>query len=156
MKSAEFGTVSHGTLRTEDLIDAFADELEWQIQRNGDHFSMPEHFAARDRLNALVHDAREWTPESNEDGDEFVNELADALDEFAPPYAYFGAHIGDGSDFGFWVSEDALQDFDGLRVSDLSEVPADYNGEVLHVNDHGNASLYVAQNDKFREVWALV
>lgn len=33
--------------------------------------------------------------------------------------------------------------FDGLKVSDLSEVPEEYEGEILHVNDHGNVTLYV-------------
>lgn len=87
----------------------------------------------------------------------FLNEtLFDALDECAPPYFYFGSHPGDGADYGFWLSEEALQDFDGLKVSDLSEVPSDYSGEVLHVNDHGNTSLYAADNGKLEAIWEIV
>lgn len=33
----------------------------------------------------------------------FLNEtLFDVLDNYAPPGYYFGAHEGDGSDFGYW------------------------------------------------------
>ncbi|MGH8674178.1 MAG: hypothetical protein ACREVG_07705, partial [Burkholderiales bacterium] len=46
------------------------------------------------------------------------------------------AFSGDGADFGYWLQD--MTDFDGLRVNDTSEVPSDYSGEVLHVNDHGN------------------
>lgn len=35
-------------------------------------------------------------------------------------------------------------EFEGLKVNDLSEVPAGYKGLVLHINDHGNVSLYKA------------
>ena len=156
-KFAPFGTVSHGTLRTEDLLDSFARELEWQVQRNADYFQSDD--AARlqrDHLLSLVWDARECDPES-EDADYLVNEsLPDALQAFAPAYGYFGAHPGDGSDFGFWLSDDELADFDGLQVADTSEVPEDYNGEVLHVNDHGNATLYAAERGQLSEVWSVV
>jgi len=35
-------------------------------------------------------------------------------------------------------------------------VPADYCGEVLHVNDHGNATLYAAERGQLSEVWSVV
>lgn len=49
-----------------------------------------------------------------------------------------------------------VDDFDGLRVSDLSEVPDDYTGEVLHVNDHGNMTLYACTDGECSEVWSVV
>lgn len=85
-----------------------------------------------------------------------VQALTDALDEFAPPYAYFGTNEGDGSDYGYWLSPSMSEDFDGLKVSDTSEVPSNYNGEVLHVNDHGNMTLYVAKDGELTEIWGLV
>jgi hypothetical protein len=155
MKYASFGTISHATLRDEDLLAAFADELEYQVQRNADEWCSEDGRKERDRLMDLIAEARDDV-DSDEAG-EIVNELQDALNAFAPPYAYFGAHEGDGSDFGFWISSDAIDSaFDGLKVNDTSEVPADYSGEVLHVNDHGNYTLYAANKGKLTEVWSVV
>lgn len=49
-----------------------------------------------------------------------------------------------------------ISDFDGLKVEDTSQVSDSYIGEVLHVNDHGNITLYNAKNGKLTEVWSLV
>lgn len=54
------------------------------------------------------------------------------------------------------VSESWEDDFDGLKVSDLSEVPKDYRGEVAVVNDHGNVTLYVKSARKLTEIWSIV
>jgi hypothetical protein len=96
----------------------------------------------------------------DETAQEAVDALFDILGEYCPPYCYFGAHEGDGADYGVWISWDSLDmaahDGDILKVSDTSEVPADYTGEVLHVNDHGNCTLYAANNGDLTEVWAVV
>jgi len=146
---AKFGTISHGTLAPLDLADAFVTELEYLT---GDAASFSE--------RALIERAREAL-EDEDNVDllfEIVAALEEALQDHAPAYGYFGTHEGDGSDFGFWLGSDALECFDGLRVSDTSEVPADYVGEVLHVNDHGNATLYAkdAGSNDLREVWSIV
>lgn len=149
-RTASLGTVSSGTLRPEDLVPAFAAELR---RLRG---ALPKQLA-RD-VRSYVSDAP--APDgmdADEFGAELVQELSDALEAYAPPLAYFGTHPGDGADFGFWVDPGSLEDFDGLRVSDLSEVPASYRGEVLHVNDHGNASLYVqTSRTRLLEVWSIV
>jgi hypothetical protein len=91
MATGTIGTVIHATLRTEDLLAAFADELEHLGANN------PEHVA-------LAQEARTINPD-DEWADEFVSDLMDALNEYAPDGCYFGAHEGDGSDFGFWPCE---------------------------------------------------
>lgn len=141
-------------MREEDLIPCFLDVLE---ELDGPRCAaIRQEFA--DELAALGTD--EITDEQQESLSYLLNEsLFDALNEYAPPYFYFGSHPGDGSDYGFWLSQDVqelVQDGGGMVVSDTSEVPEDYSGEVLHVNDRGNTTLYVADNGKLTEVWAIV
>jgi len=159
MTYGSIGSISSGTLLPADLIRVFADELKDLAKAS-----------KSDAYKDLLAEAEAWVeaddsmdPGEVPDGDEhddcgpgLVDELIDALGEFAPPYFYFGAHPGDGADYGFWLHDDFQQDFDGLTVDDISEVPDDYEGEVLHVNDHGNCTLYSARNGELKEIWAVV
>jgi hypothetical protein len=92
-------SISHATLRTQDLIAAFVpvlEDLDWQEKWWG----------ARNCGNELLKLYRESETLSDEFEDSasyYLNEeLWDVLREFAPEGYYFGAHEGDGSDFGFW------------------------------------------------------
>ncbi len=142
------GSVSSGTMRPEDLIPCFWDEYMSLCQQN--HEVPSEEAGAIERR---IEVEGYW---ESEEAHYDLEWLFDALHEFAAPYFYFGSHPGNGADYGFWLSEGWDEDFDGLRVSDLSEVPEDYSGEVLHVNDHGNATLYAAENGKLTEIWGVV
>ena len=150
------GTVSSGTMREEDLIPDFCWELARLARQTG---ILPA--KARKSHLALVRDIETRMEAEDyfesEDASYDLNEgLFDALNTYAAPYFYFGSHPGDGSDYGFWLGEMFDEDFDGLKVADLSEVPAKYRGEVLVVNDHGNMTLYVKTSRAMREVWAVV
>ena len=154
------GTISHGTLRSEDLIPAFLDELDDETAATI-IAEYPEYEAASED-----EDHEFWT---SEEASWMVDALFDALNDVAPPFCYFGANEGDGSDYGFWPSlESAREDEDVLQVSDLAEVPDDATGYVMLVNDHGNVTLYEVQipaigkhgfrraRNDLREVWSLV
>lgn len=158
------GSISHGTMREEDLIPDFTANLyhSAKVSKANGHFHTIGDVAAKTRKAhvALVR-AIETRIESDgyyesEDAGYDMESLFDALQAYAGPYFYFGAHPGDGSDYGYWLSEDFQDDFDGLKVSDLSEVPNKYRGEVLLVNDHGNTSLYIKTSRAMSEVWAVV
>lgn len=144
-RQATFGSISSGTMRTEDLIPAFAAELDYLG-------------GCTRGERKLINEANRLTDYESLAASDILDELFIALDERAPAYGYFGSHEGDGADYGFWLSGDfpANDAFDGLKVSDTSEVPADYTGEVLVVNDHGNMTLYAATHGKLREVWGVV
>lgn len=156
IRSARFGSISSGTLRTEDLLDAFAYELEYHVQHNAEAWCSDEGRVARDSYMRAIGEAREVEDYDSESASEMVSGLCDLLTEFAPAYGYFGSHEGDGADFGYWLSSSFSEDFDGLKVSDLADIPDDYEGEALVINDHGNMSLYSVSGQKATEVWSVV
>jgi hypothetical protein len=163
LKPANFGSVSEGTLNTGDLLEAFANELEWHFNRNSAFYAsaLPENRRAARRIIRVLGKASGMLDSTGDyddyDADFLVEEIGEELQDFAPAYGYFGANPGDGADFGFWLDEDALEaGFDGLRVDDLSKVPEVYQGEVMVVNDHGNRTIYAANNGDLREVWSIV
>lgn len=82
--------ISHGTLRLEDLRDVFSETLLLMDQR-GEYASLLEE--------------AERMKEEDEHFNEVIDELADALDAFAPAGYYFGVSEGDGSCFGYWPLE---------------------------------------------------
>jgi len=143
MITAKLGTVSHGTMRPEDLIPDFCWELRYLGHRSSEltaiekRSNKPEYYDTEEAM---------WDLET----------LFNMLDEHSPDGAYFGSHPGDGSDYGFWVDESIEWDFDGLKVNDLADVPRGYRGYVLVVNDHGNMTLYTKTARKLIEHWAVV
>lgn len=155
MRNHNIGSISSGTLRPQDVIPAMIYEAEHQ------HLSKESRKAVR-KIAARVRKI-----ENGQYGDEdayWTDECADwdrdalenILSECAPSYFYFGSHPGDGADLGYWLSEGFEEEFDGLKVNDTSEVPRGYTGEVLHVNDHGNMTLYRAVRGRLYEQWAIV
>lgn len=156
LKTANIGSISHGTLRTEDLLHSFGNELEWQINRNGEFLSRPENFPMRDRLAKLLGESRDaWNDDA---ASELVVELQDALNEFAAPYCSFSAHCGDGSDFGFWPMdmEEIKEQIEFTSSTDQEFPDDDFSGEWLHINERGNCTLYVRLDGKDSEIWSLV
>lgn len=93
-------SVSHATLRPQDLIPPFLEVIK----------DTPEYQQMICQINP------DWnftviTDPSADDNDErwqsdyiimFLDELFDVLNNYAPEGYYFGSHIGDGSDFGYW------------------------------------------------------
>lgn len=170
---APLGPFSEGTLNPDDLVPADLAVLAECKPR----------LAARYQREADAADACECDGEQHPEHDklELLSELQDALDNLAPPFAYFGSHEGDGACFGFWVSWDSLAesiaDGEVLRVDNAgytiggtiggswthsetfktyAEIPAELRRSWryrLTVSDHGNAALYYRNG---REVWSIV
>ena len=95
MTKAKPGSVSGGTLRTDDLIDIFLDFLQLH-----DH---PYYLSLREKYEEILthEDTREEYMEYllNED-------IFDAMQDLSQEGHYFGAHPGDGADFGYWEIEE--------------------------------------------------
>ncbi len=151
MTKVQIGSVSSGTLRNEDLLEAFADELERLF--GGEQ---PLAVEARDAIAALNNTA---TADDEIDAGEVINELIDALNEYAPPHTYFGALEGDGADFGFWPE---IGSFPECEIHYTHEPgPLDQNSEFvdlscnvyIEVNDHGNITVSELRGE---EIWSAV
>jgi len=142
---ASIGSISHATLRDEDLIESFHSELEWQLRRNGAFFALPENFGERDKLNSLLGEVQDccYDAEGNFNADcdasYFIEDLSDALGQFSPPYCYFGTHPGDGSDFGFWPDYCLIEELPCVEDSDGA---ISLGEDCRSVNDHGNTTVY--------------
>jgi len=148
LHNGNIGSVSSATMRPEDLIPAFLWELEHQDKLLKGHKGLIKEINSRMEAEDYY---------ETEDSGYDLEDLFDALNEYAMPGFYFGSHPGDGADYGFWLDEDIEHNFDGLKVDDLSEIPTGYIGEVLHVNDHGNMTLYYnGANGRLYEIWSIV
>lgn len=100
----EPGTISHGTLRTQDLIPAFLDVLRIHNPEAYQQIMIPDAGFSALPSYAQEDDSSDWW--DSEDAGWLLESLFDALNELAPEGYYFGAHPGDGSDFGFWACEE--------------------------------------------------
>jgi hypothetical protein len=128
---AELGTVIHGTMRSQDLIPALIDRLDDLKQELALSAGDPENRGCELEITSRVGriDTMLGFIESHlDEGDSYfesenagwdIETLFDALDEFAPAGCYFGAHPGDGSDYGFWQGEPEETDSDDEEKSML-------------------------------------
>ena len=92
-------TVIHGTHRACDLVPAFLDVIKETPEYQQIVMSNAEYLNVISDPTAVDNDER-W---ESEDMTYFLNEeLFDVLNSYAPNGYYFGANIGDGSDFGYW------------------------------------------------------
>src|SRR5690606_4463656 len=152
MTKVRLGSVIHATLRTEDLVPAFLEELKTLDPDRA------AYYVERIPAEALEDEDHIWWQTG--EAMWMLEELFDVLNEYALPFTYFGALEGDGSDFGFWIDryslQEAIADGEVLRVEDLSEVPADYEGLLLVENDHGNLTLYERAGGNLSEIWSVV
>lgn len=100
-KPFQLGSISTGTLRTEDLLPKFALAIISFVGRSeyGQINSTT--------LNQAIEVNSGEKPSYPLDA---LESFQDALQELCPPFVYFGAHPGDGADFGFWPDWDALDE----------------------------------------------
>lgn len=108
-------SISHGTMRPQDVLPALIGAL---VERDEDAYAQCQHLIPSHASEDA--EAAWWS----EDAPEHIEALFDALNDCAPLGLYFGAHPGDGSDYGFWMSEEdvaligALEEAAGENTSE--------------------------------------
>lgn len=148
MAQATIGSISEGTLRSEDLIEAFL----WELRRlspqaaDGIEAAYPDYADAEE-------DSEFW----DDVAPDMVAALFDALNTFAPAFCTFGATEGDGSCFGFWPDLESARE-ESLVVNDTDDprIATSVFEYVMDVNDHGNVTLYRRDGANLIEEWSIV
>lgn len=92
-------SISHGTMRPQDVLPALLGAL---VERDEDAYEQCKHLIP---AHASEDDGAAWW---TDEAPGHIDALFDALNDCAPAGLYFGAHPGDGSDYGFWMSEDDM------------------------------------------------
>ena len=157
MTSIQLGTVSHGTMRPQDLIPAFLSAVGEYCPTEYEQL-----LANNSTIPAYVMDEgdeSEWW--HSEEAGHLLENLFDLLDEIAPPYCYFGAHEGDGSDYGFWVCWECVNY--GLECGEIREIfdltagieVFDEIGESYDYYLLDGKVLYERIDGKMKEHWAV-
>jgi hypothetical protein len=161
MTQFQLGSISTGTLRTEDLLPAFIDAItalggtlpnDLECVKHMEYTNLPSYASV-----AVIDDAADfWV---SDDAGYDMQALENTLQELCPPFVYFGNLEGDGADFGFWVDMDRLNEelqWERDHYPDDSvpdELTLDDDGVIVHVNDHGNVTVM----DMERNVlWSVV
>lgn len=146
------GTIVHGSLKPEDIGPPCLDVARHILGSR----KRPEH-VSKVMLDAHHANRRNWQGEYDS---EILDELMDVLTEIAPTFIHFGAHEGDASDFGFWADIDLMEEMaksgELKKVSGLEDLPKDFRGDVMIVNDHGNVSYGIVNSRGYREIWSYV
>ena len=147
------GSVSTGTLRTQDLLPAFSEALEDLLPTD----PQEDRSAARILGEAgvlLAIPSDDWTDDQEGQAWDLVEDLREQLEQHAAPYTYFGSHPGDGADYGYWIDWDSINEdlHDGTLVRH-EDRPDGFDGCSIDVNDHGNTTLYGSDGS---ECWAVV
>ena len=136
MAEFQLGSISTGTLRTEDLLEAFHSTI-----------------AASGTPPALAEDGYVDGGAQYSDG-ELLEVYTEQLESLCPPFVYFGTLEGDGADFGFWPDIETIQEIVNIAECDASQgISCPDDGVIVQVSDHGNVTVM----DMERNVlWSVV
>jgi len=134
------GSISNDTIRSQDLIEAFSNELSLLVRDERNVFTTADDIRLRNSWLDTVQEARDYLKilaQGEESPDEAIvieilEKLTEGLEYFADEDDYFGAHEGDGASFGFWHTFDYWEDDNGdespraYGVSDRERFGSDY------------------------------
>ena len=147
MAQFQLGSISTGTLKTEDLLEAFLPYLNKENEHAQEAQAVLERIAT-DTWPPGIDNLEQYLTEFNTS--ELLDIIMAELQELCPPFIYFGTHPGDGADFGFWPDMDRLNE----ELHFASNVCGDKlirdcacddencdDGILVNVSDHGNVTV---------------
>lgn len=153
------GTISEGTLRTEDLITSLLWALEQIKLTRTERDTVSRIRRESNRAESVEPEAGEPEPVTyfeTEAAAFDLEELQTIASDHCPEYCDFGSSEGDGARIGVWPSLDSV-DADGIeRVAEMPTANAFAPYYVLQVSDHGNATLCRRAGNRWIEVWSVV
>jgi len=167
MAQFQLGSISTGTLRTEDLLPVFVDTLLGIDNSNrGQTHGYP--FTYQNAWDSDYDADSYWNSAYPNEDLEIVSNL---LNELCPPFVYFGTHPGDGADFGFWPDSNSLDEalYNQTGAPHLDNVPSyslpmhqDYpygeialedDNVIVQLSDHGNVTVMDMERNV---IWSVV
>ena len=151
-KPFQLGSISTGTLRVQDLLEAFLPYVEPDADDAGEAKGVLARIANND-WPVGVANFEEYCAEF--DTAELLQSIIDQMN--CPPFIYFGAHAGDGADFGFWVDVEAIGEAIRYETESDESVSGDHvlpnENVIIQINDHGNATCYDMERNV---IWSCV
>lgn len=91
-------SVSYATMRAQDLIPVFLEVMK----------DTPEYIQIMQTMPSYPFDDDSGSWWDSEESTYYLETIWDTLDSYAPDGYYFGAHVGDGSDYGYWKFEEEI------------------------------------------------
>jgi len=183
-RTLPMGSISHGTLRTEDLFPALRAAIGRVRLSRADRAKFRalckewDQLPSGERWGGTAEDpVIDWTDDQHETASELYMDLLQLAESYTPAYAYLGMHDGDGSDLGVWAAVDSVQEavLDGeiWQECDGQDDQGCYRQEYrqcadqrvavprgalwVSVSDHGNVTLYRSVGGgRSREIWGVV
>ena len=153
MAEFQLGSISTGTLRTEDLLPAFAYTLGALAHNPISNTSVFKSEAMAEIWQGAI-DIINTPDDIHLDIHEVIDELQDALQEYCPPFVYFGTLEGDGADFGFWPDRDSIEEIMPLdRTVGEGDDEITIDGVIVQVSDHGNVTVMDLER---HVIWSVV
>ena len=148
MAQFQLGSISTGTLKIDDLLEATATTLN-------------------NLGSTVTTDTHTW----EYDDEMLLSIYMEALNELCPPLVYFGTPPGDGADFGFWPDMNRLDEelYNQTGAPHLDKVPSyclpmhqDYpygeielkdDNVIVQLSDHGNVTVMDMERNV---IWSVV
>ena len=168
MAQFQLGSISTGTLKTEDLLEAFLPYLNKENEHAQEAQAVLERIAT-DTWPPGIDNLEQYLTEFNTS--ELLDIIMDELQELCPPFVYFGTLEGDGADFGFWPDMNRLDEalYNQTGAPHLDNVPSyclpmhqDYpygeitledDSVIVQLSDHGNVTVMDMERNI---IWSVV